>query len=302
MKALSTPGPAVAVDQRSERDFVEVMFYAMEYALSMVVITDTKACIQYVNKAFCRTTGYAADEVYGKPTSILDSDKTPPQAFKKLWRQLAKGEGWTGEFINKKRSGRLYWELAYISPVKDETGNIHHFLKIAADITVRKRLEARLAKSHKKLTAREAELRETCRELEQAARDLEKSRRMMQKLALQDGLTGLLNRHGMRDAVHRAVALAQRQGKGVGILVVDIDHFKKINDERGHIAGDRVLKTLAARLGSVCGRPTWSAATEATRSSPSCPTVPQRPRSPRRSGSSRWRVQSTAATGGVCCR
>ena len=250
MKRTTAPAPASVGNPQSKRDFAEVMAYAVTNALSMVVITDAQGVIEYVNKRFCKLTGYTADEAIGQSTALLQSGQTPSQTFESLWECLHKGEGWTGEFCNRSKKGRIFWELAYISPVHDSAGRIHHYLKIAADITGRKRIEARLQRSLDALRKREDELKTACQELEKSAQELDKSRRRMQRLAQRDALTGLLNRRGFNVALRRARALAERQGHGVGYLLLDVDHFKQINDEHGHAAGDRILKTLAARLRS----------------------------------------------------
>jgi diguanylate cyclase (GGDEF)-like protein/PAS domain S-box-containing protein/putative nucleotidyltransferase with HDIG domain len=239
---------ASGVRRQAGREIDDVMAFAVMHALSMVVITDARGAIEYVNKKFCEVTGYAADEVIGQPTSLLKSGLTPRATYQALWRHLKQGEGWTGEFVNRTRRGRAFWELAYISAVQDAAGRIHHYLKIAVDITARKRLEARLRKSLAALRTREGELQGACRELRQTAQALERSRRRLQRLAQQDMLTGLLNRRGLHEALRRTRALAARQGRGTGLLVIDIDRFKRINDDHGHAAGDRILKTLAARL------------------------------------------------------
>lgn len=248
MKTKGTPAAVEAGNRKSDDGFSEVMAYAMMNALSMVIVTDAETIIKYVNKKFTKVTGYSAEEALGQPASILESGKTPKRTHASLWRHLNKGEGWSGELRNRTKSGRLFWELASISPVVGADGRVHHYLKISVDITGRKRLEARLQRSHDELRIREARLQAVCQELEQAAQELDKSRLHMQRLAQRDALTGLLNRRGFKDALKRVQAQAERLGNRIGFLVIDIDRFKHLNDEYGHAFGDRVLKMLAKQL------------------------------------------------------
>ena len=79
-------------------------------------------------------------------------------------------------------------------------------------------------------------------------RALNKSQDKLRRLSQEDALTGLLNRRGFNSELRRAKALAERQGHGLGFLIIDIDDFKQLNDQHGHAAGDRILKDCAALL------------------------------------------------------
>lgn len=123
-----------------------------------IVVTNTRGNIEFVNPAFTRVTGYSSEEVIGKSTSVLKSGKTPDSVYKSLWKTIAAGKVWRGEFLNKKKNGELYWEEAVIAPVKNE-GKISNYLGIKENITQRK--------------ASEQKLRETLKELERSNKDLE---------------------------------------------------------------------------------------------------------------------------------
>lgn len=123
-----------------------------------------------------------------------------------------------GEFHNKRKDGTLFWEMASISPISDESGKVSHYVAVKEDITERKELRDRL-----------------------------------EQMAQFDMLTGLPNRRMFLDRLAQSVAIAKRSGQRFGLLFVDLDGFKRINDTYGHDAGDRVLKTVAARL-SACIR------------------------------------------------
>jgi PAS domain S-box-containing protein/putative nucleotidyltransferase with HDIG domain len=117
---------------------------AVEQSPVSVVITDLEGRIEYVNPMFTRLTGYALHEVAGWKTSILRSELTPLETYVNLWRTITAGGEWRGEFVNRKKSGELYWEDASISPITDERGAITHYVAVKEDITGRKRREREL--------------------------------------------------------------------------------------------------------------------------------------------------------------
>jgi len=121
---------------------------AVEQSPVTVVITDTKGNIEYANPVFAELTGYSIEEAIGKNPRILKSGKTPPEVFEELWKTITSGNKWRGEFCNKKKNGELFWEYAFISPVKDNEGVITNFIAIKEDITERKNADNRLKAQH----------------------------------------------------------------------------------------------------------------------------------------------------------
>ena len=120
---------------------------AVEQSPTSVVITDIHGTIEYVNPKFTELTGYSAEEVRGKNPRVLNSGKLPREHYKKLWQTLLAGSEWHGEFHNKKKNGDVFWELAHISPIRDDEGQITHFVAVKEDITERKRLQAELLRA-----------------------------------------------------------------------------------------------------------------------------------------------------------
>ncbi len=100
-----------------------------------IIITGLDACIEYVNPAFTIASGYAAAEVVGRNPSILKSGRTPPSSYKKLWEALHQGRTWRGEFVNRRKDGSEYIEVATISPVRQANGRITHYMAVKEDIT-----------------------------------------------------------------------------------------------------------------------------------------------------------------------
>jgi PAS domain S-box-containing protein len=122
---------------------------AVNQSASIFVITDLDGIIEYVNPAFSRITGYSSQEVIGKSTKILKSGKHPSRFYQKLWETILSGETWKGEMVNRKKDGKLYWEFAIISPVKNPDGKITHFVAIKEDISERKEMESQLLAAKK---------------------------------------------------------------------------------------------------------------------------------------------------------
>jgi len=106
-----------------------------------------------VNATFLRITGYTAEEVIGKTPSLSKSGNTPLEKYQELWQVITSGEEWRGELLNRKKNGELYWVSAAISPVKDASGKITHFLAIEEDITERKKIQEALRQRNEQITA-----------------------------------------------------------------------------------------------------------------------------------------------------
>ena len=118
---------------------------AIEQSPSMVVILDTAGRIEYANPKFCETTGYSMREIFGKDLSLVT--RWSPEEKQRVWDTLQQGNEWRGEHENFKKDGGVCWVSALIVPIKDETGNITHYLKTAEDITeqrVIKQVQTRL--------------------------------------------------------------------------------------------------------------------------------------------------------------
>jgi PAS domain S-box-containing protein len=123
---------------------------AIEQSPTIFMITDLKGNIEYVNPKYTEVTGYTKEEALGKNPRILKSGKTPKETYIKLWETITAGGEWYGQFINRKKNGELYWESTYIFPLKDNAGNISHFIGIKEDITERKKLEQELIDAKEK--------------------------------------------------------------------------------------------------------------------------------------------------------
>lgn len=187
---------------------------AVSAAPSGFVITDTNAHIEWANPAFTQLTGFTIDEALGRrPAELVSSGLQSPEFYKALWTTIKAGRIWRGELINRRKDESLYHESLTIAPVSDERGEIKHFVAIKDDISERKRLEAKLI-----------------------------------ELARTDPLTGLANRRALMENLTAELDRMRRHARPLSVLMLDIDFFKRVNDQHGHAAGDRVLKVVANLL------------------------------------------------------
>jgi len=115
--------------------------YAAERSPSQLVITDRDGRIEYVNPKFVETTGFQPHEVLGRTPSLLNSGETPQSLYERLWSTILSGNDWSGEILNRRRDGSLFWEMVTIAPILDASGAVSHFCKMSEDITSRKRDE-----------------------------------------------------------------------------------------------------------------------------------------------------------------
>lgn len=122
----------------------QAFHFALENTVDSVVITDMESIIQYVNPAFTTITGYAPDEVLGKKPSVLKSDSTTVETYKKMWAVILSGGWWRGEIQNRKKDGELWYSFLSISQIRDTDGTPFAYIGISRDITEIKRLEERL--------------------------------------------------------------------------------------------------------------------------------------------------------------
>ncbi|HSA02429.1 MAG TPA: PAS domain S-box protein [Candidatus Paceibacterota bacterium] len=130
------------MDRKAAESQARLYYHAMEQSPAVIVITNTRGDIEYVNPKFTDLSGYSFEEVKGKNPRVLKSGEFPPESYAELWKTIAGGGEWRGEFHNRKKNGELYWEAAAISPVRDRKGSVTHFVAVKEDITRRKQLEA----------------------------------------------------------------------------------------------------------------------------------------------------------------
>ncbi|MFW9930344.1 MAG: PAS domain-containing protein, partial [Candidatus Thorarchaeota archaeon] len=118
----------------SKPDF---FYQAVQQSANMITITDKNGMIEYANPKFEEVSGYTFDEVKGKKTSVLKSDKMPIEIYEDLWGTISKGHIWSGELLNKTKTGEFYWVNISINPIV-ENGEVTHYVGISEVITEQK--------------------------------------------------------------------------------------------------------------------------------------------------------------------
>ena len=132
-------------------------------------MTDLQGDITFVNRGFCRTTGYEEQEVLGKNPRILKSGDMQASLYKEMWESLSQGRQWRGELQNRRKNGEVFWESAVIAPVTDEEGQITHYVAVKEDITEQQRAEEQLQSYAAAMEASNRGLEQSNRRAEQAA-------------------------------------------------------------------------------------------------------------------------------------
>ncbi|MFN4004213.1 MAG: EAL domain-containing protein [Hylemonella sp.] len=202
----------ISARKRTETQLLQLS-QAVEQSPSAVIITDLDGRIEYVNPAFERISGYAREEVLGRKTSLLRSDKTPRELYAQLWATIGAGGIWSGELVNRRKDGSEYMQSMSIAPVRDGKGRVAHYVAVQMDVTAQ----------------REAE-------------------RRAHQLAWFSQLTGLPNRHRLLVELDNAQRHYERTGHEAMLLLLNLDRFQTVNDALGHAAGDQLLREVGARL------------------------------------------------------
>lgn len=149
-KNFFTVGASIVITDISERlraqDQINLLNYSVSQNPSSIVITDLNGNIEFVNNSFELITGYSFEEVLGKNPRVLKSGFHNEKFYKDLWETVLNGETWKGEFVNKKKNGKLYWESASISPIYNSRNELYKLLAIKEDITEKKNMEEQQVK------------------------------------------------------------------------------------------------------------------------------------------------------------
>lgn len=169
--------------------------------------TDMDGLITYASNAFSRISGYSTEELIGKNHNIIRHPDMPDAVFTELWSTILGGGTWHGEIKNRKKNGDYYWVNSDVSPLLDRYGTTYGYMAVRQDITAQKELEI---------------------------------------VSVTDRLTGLYNRQKIDRVLEEERSRYSRYGEKYSIIILDIDHFKSINDTYGHLEGDRILKNIAA--------------------------------------------------------
>jgi diguanylate cyclase (GGDEF)-like protein/PAS domain S-box-containing protein len=218
-------GPAMfiaTVRQLPAADTVDQLrLHDRAFAATMngILITDPNlpdGPVVYANPAVARLTGYEPEEVVGRNPRFLQGPDTDGEVCAELAAAIGDRRECRATLLNYRKDGTTFWNELSVSPVRDENGRVTHWVGVQTDVTERKRAEDRIA-----------------------------------YLAYHDELTGLPNRAMFHEHLDLALARARREDRAVGVLYIDLDDFKLVNDSFGHGVGDELLRETAQRLRAV---------------------------------------------------
>jgi len=193
----------------------------VEHTSDIVVITLAEPLdepgpeIVFANQALLDLTGYSREEVIGQTPRLFQSAGSTAEQRQRIRAALENCQPIQETVLNRAKDGREFWLDMKIVPLLGPDGRATHFASIERDITARKVLEQHL--KHEAMT---------------------------------DPLTELPNRRAFLDAAERELARTLRHRHPLAVAMLDVDHFKQVNDQYGHEVGDSVLQALARLTGA----------------------------------------------------
>ncbi len=200
-------------ERKKAESLLRMQTSAINAAGDQIVITDSEGKIIFVNPAFERETGYTASEVKGQPLDFLGGGLDNESIYCEMWRTVRSGKAWNGELTNRRKNGTIYTEDVTMTPVKDDDGNIRHFISIKRNVTEKKAIQNQL-----------------------------------DHLAHHDPLTGLPNRLLFGEKLSEKLKYSRKNDKQLAVMFLDLDRFKFVNDSLGHDAGDELLIEVSKRI------------------------------------------------------
>jgi diguanylate cyclase (GGDEF)-like protein/PAS domain S-box-containing protein len=184
-----------------------------ETSPAAIVVTDPNGIIVRVNPGFVQLSGYSAIEARGRKTNLLKSGLHDDAFYQELWQGLIRDGHWNGEIWNRHRNGEIRRHEIWITAVLNAHEQNTNFVSVYRDVT-----------------------------------DQHQQQEKIRHLATHDPLTGLPNRILLMDRLELALASARRNNSKLGVIFIDLNGFKPINDGFGHLVGDKLLERVAERL------------------------------------------------------
>ena len=178
-----------------------------------IMITDANGAITEVNDAFTRMTGFSSEEVLGQNPRIFQSGRHSPEFYTEMWGKLIAQGYWDGEIWNRRKNGKIYPLMLTISAVKNKAGLVEHYVSLYSDIT-----------------------------------SIKEYQNQLEHIAHFDLLTNLPNRVLLADRLSQAMLQCKRHNQSLAVVFIDLDGFKKVNDNNGHDVGDKLLIAISVRM------------------------------------------------------
>lgn len=205
--------------QRQDQERLRQAAVVFDCTREGVLVSDSRGVIVHVNRALVEITGYSVEEVLGHRPNMFKSGRHGPAFYEAMFKSIDESGDWHGEIWNRRKSGEVYPQWQTVRSITDDKGQVTHYVAVFSDISAIKHSQNELA-----------------------------------RLVHHDPLTDLPNRLLFTDRTEQALAFAQRHETGCALLMIDLDHFKIINDSLGHNIGDLLLKAVADRLLRIFGK------------------------------------------------
>lgn len=199
--------------RKEQEDKLKLSASVFTSALEAIVLTDPDANITDINDAYTHIMGYTKSDVIGQRATTIGYTQNDQEMLQAIMASLRSTGFWSGEMTQQRKNGEVFPSLVKVSAVKNNAGEIVHFVAMFSDISLQKEQQLRL-----------------------------------EQIALHDSLTGLANRQNLSDRLTHAMASSKRTGDFGAILMLDLDNFKPLNDAHGHAAGDQLLIEVGKRL------------------------------------------------------
>ncbi|PTQ77530.1 PAS domain S-box-containing protein/diguanylate cyclase (GGDEF)-like protein [Nitrosomonas oligotropha] len=205
--------------QKQASDSMRLAAAIYQSSNEAIMVMDENNRIIQVNPAFTRMTGYEMADVLGKDPAMFRSNRHDEAFYKEMKRKLLDEGHWQGEIWDLRKDGSIYAKWLNISVIRHLSGDVHYYVSQFSDITEKKKKDE-----------------------------------IILFQANYDPLTGLPNRNLFKELLDQEIKKSQRSKSPLSLLLMDLDHFKDINDTLGHDKGDELLREVASRIKSCASK------------------------------------------------
>ncbi|HWU83712.1 MAG TPA: EAL domain-containing protein, partial [Rhodocyclaceae bacterium] len=205
-------------ERKRNESRLELASRVFDSASDAILVTDAETRIIAVNPAFTRVTGYTEAEVLGRDPRMLNSGRHDEAFYRQMWSALERDGSWAGDIWNRRKNGEVYPEWLSISAVRGIDGRTQHYVAVFSDLT-----------------------------------EIHRAQLLAERMALEDVMTGLGNRSAFIRQLDKRIAELGQGARFAGMLMIDIERFKEINQSHGLMSGDLLLKEVGQRLRQALG-------------------------------------------------
>ncbi len=200
-------------NQRQQEDDLKLAKIVYQNSSEAMMVTNSKNEIIAINPALSDITGYSKNELIGKDPNIFSSGKQSSQFYQLMWEEIKLTGTWQGEIWNTRKNGNDYPEWLSINTIYDDDGKDFRRIALFSDVTQKKKKDALILRQMN-----------------------------------YDSLTNLPNRRMFIERLEQEIKISHRKNQKFAVIFIDLDHFKDINDSRGHAHGDALLIEAGKRI------------------------------------------------------